>query len=94
MTRWLPGTLSLFLVLPWSAWAHAQQKAPISHETLWLMKRVSNPVPSPDGKWVVFEVKEPSESRGAWDYYKLISTIPANEAFRPVNEGGCALVRS
>ena len=42
----------------------------------------------------LFEVKQPSESRGAWDYYKLISTIPANEAWRPLNEGGCALVRS
>jgi branched-chain amino acid transport system substrate-binding protein len=42
----------------------------------------------------LFEVKTPAESRGAWDYYKLISTIPANEAFRPITEGGCALVRS
>ncbi|PWS34868.1 ABC transporter permease [Falsiroseomonas bella] len=42
----------------------------------------------------LFEVKTPEESKGAWDYYKLISTIPANEAFRPLNEGGCALVRS
>jgi len=42
----------------------------------------------------LFEVKAPGESRGAWDYYKLLSTIPANEAFRPISEGGCALVRS
>jgi branched-chain amino acid transport system substrate-binding protein len=42
----------------------------------------------------LFEVKTPAESRGAWDYYKLISTIPANAAFRPITEGGCALVRS
>jgi branched-chain amino acid transport system substrate-binding protein len=42
----------------------------------------------------LFEVKTPAESRGAWDYYKLVSTIPANEAFRPLAEGGCALVRS
>jgi branched-chain amino acid transport system substrate-binding protein len=52
----------------------------------------------PDGRKIhpayLFEVKEPSESRGAWDYYKLVSTIPANEAWRPPNEGGCALVRS
>jgi branched-chain amino acid transport system substrate-binding protein len=52
----------------------------------------------PDGRKIhpayLFEVKQPSESRGAWDYYKLISTIPANEAWRPLNEGGCALVRS
>jgi branched-chain amino acid transport system substrate-binding protein len=52
----------------------------------------------PDGRKIhpayLFEVKSPAESRGAWDYYKLISTIPANEAFRPINEGGCSLVRS
>ncbi|WP_372624592.1 ABC transporter substrate-binding protein [Falsiroseomonas sp.] len=42
----------------------------------------------------LFEVKQPSESRGAWDYYKLLGTTPAEQAFRPMNEGGCALVRS
>ncbi|WP_203075382.1 ABC transporter substrate-binding protein [Falsiroseomonas ponticola] len=42
----------------------------------------------------LFEVKTPAESRGAWDYYKLISTIPANEAFRPLTEAACPLVRS
>ncbi|HKG78899.1 MAG TPA: hypothetical protein VKA78_05755, partial [Pyrinomonadaceae bacterium] len=29
-------------------------KAPLTHETMWMMKRVGAPVPSPDGKWVVF----------------------------------------
>jgi len=51
-----------------------------------------------DGRRIVpaylFEVKAPGESRGAWDYYKLLQTVPADEAFRPVAEGGCALVRS
>jgi branched-chain amino acid transport system substrate-binding protein len=51
----------------------------------------------PDGRKIhpayLFEVKTPEESRGPWDYYKLISTIPANESFRPLNEGGCSLVR-
>jgi branched-chain amino acid transport system substrate-binding protein len=42
----------------------------------------------------LFEVKKPAESKGAWDYYKLRATIPANEAFRPLAEGGCPLVRS
>jgi branched-chain amino acid transport system substrate-binding protein len=41
----------------------------------------------------LYEVKKPSESRGAWDYYKLRATIPAAQAFRPVNEGNCPLVR-
>ena len=42
----------------------------------------------------LFEVKKPSESKGVWDYYKLRSTIPADQAFRPMNEGGCSLVKS
>ena len=42
----------------------------------------------------LFEVKAPNESRGAWDYYKLLQTTPAEEAFRPLAEGGCSLVRS
>ncbi len=40
----------------------------------------------------LFEVKTPAESKGPWDDYKLISTTPADKAFRPVNEGGCPLV--
>jgi branched-chain amino acid transport system substrate-binding protein len=40
----------------------------------------------------LFEVKTPAESKGPWDYYKLISAIPADKAFRPMNEGGCPLV--
>ena len=39
----------------------------------------------------LFEVKTPAESNGPWDYYKLISTIPADKAFRPMSEGGCPL---
>lgn len=40
----------------------------------------------------LFEVKKPEESKGPWDYYKLLSTIPADKAFRPLAEGGCSLV--
>src|SRR4051794_17314863 len=40
----------------------------------------------------LFEVKKPSESKGPFDYYKLRATIPAEEAFRPLKEGGCTLV--
>ncbi|HET9902882.1 MAG TPA: ABC transporter substrate-binding protein [Xanthobacteraceae bacterium] len=39
------------------------------------------------------EVKKPSESKGAWDYLKIRATIPAAEAFRPLNEGKCPLVK-
>ncbi|MGE4167850.1 MAG: ABC transporter substrate-binding protein [Xanthobacteraceae bacterium] len=41
----------------------------------------------------LFEVKKPEESKGPWDYYKLRATIPAAEAFRPMNEGNCPLVK-
>ena len=41
----------------------------------------------------LFEVKKPSESKGPWDYYKLIRTIPGDEAFRPMDKGECPLVK-
>ncbi|MGH8662841.1 MAG: ABC transporter substrate-binding protein [Burkholderiales bacterium] len=41
----------------------------------------------------LFEVKKPSESKAPWDYYKLRSTIPAEQAFRPLADGGCELVK-
>jgi branched-chain amino acid transport system substrate-binding protein len=41
----------------------------------------------------LFEVKKPDETKYPYDYYKLISTIPADEAFRPLTEGGCSLVK-
>jgi branched-chain amino acid transport system substrate-binding protein len=40
----------------------------------------------------LFEVKKPSESKYPGDFYKLRATIPADEAFRPIKEGGCPLV--
>ena len=42
----------------------------------------------------LFEVKSPAESQREWDYYKLVSTVGAEEAFRPLNEGGCPLIRT
>ena len=42
----------------------------------------------------LFEVKKPSESKGPYDYYKLRSTIPAAEAFRPLDAGGCSIAKS
>jgi branched-chain amino acid transport system substrate-binding protein len=41
----------------------------------------------------LFEVKKPEESKRPWDYYKLIATIPGEEAFRPMADGGCPLVK-
>ncbi len=42
----------------------------------------------------LFEVKKPAESKGPWDYYKLLATTPAEEAFRPMAEGGCGLAKA
>jgi branched-chain amino acid transport system substrate-binding protein len=39
------------------------------------------------------KVKTPAESKAPWDYYKIVSTIPADEAFRPLKDGGCSLVK-
>jgi len=41
----------------------------------------------------LFEVKKPEESKYPYDYYKLVSTIPADQAFRPIADGGCSLVK-
>ena len=42
----------------------------------------------------LFEVKQPGESTGPWDYYKLLATTPADQAARPLDQGGCPLVRT
>jgi branched-chain amino acid transport system substrate-binding protein len=39
------------------------------------------------------EVKSPAESKGAWDYYKIKGTIPADEAFQPLSASRCPLVK-
>ncbi len=41
----------------------------------------------------LFEVKKPSESKGPYDYYKLVATIPGEQAFRPMEQGECPLVK-
>jgi branched-chain amino acid transport system substrate-binding protein len=51
-----------------------------------------------DGRMVhemyLYEVKKPTESKGAWDYYKLVATIPADQAFQPLSESKCPLVKT
>jgi len=39
------------------------------------------------------QVKTPAESKAPWDYYKIVATIPADQAFRPLADGGCSLVK-
>ncbi|MEO7760958.1 MAG: ABC transporter substrate-binding protein, partial [Casimicrobiaceae bacterium] len=41
----------------------------------------------------LFQVKTPAESKAPWDYYKVVATIPGDQAFRPLKDGGCSLVK-
>ena len=41
----------------------------------------------------LFEVKKPAESKGPYDYYKLRTTIPADQAFRPLADGNCPIAK-
>ncbi len=50
-----------------------------------------------DGRMVhdmyLYEVKKPAESKGAWDFYKFVAKVPADEAFMPLSESKCPLVK-
>ena len=50
----------------------------------------------PDGRVIhdmyLFQVKTPAESKAPWDYYKLVATVPAAEAFQPLERSACSLV--
>ena len=61
-----------------------------SHSQLWYGTREHAPSPQQRGFQLTFvQVKTPAESNGAWDYYKIIATIPGDQAFRPAGEDGC-----
>ena len=49
--------------------------------------------PLHDGRGNLFRVKSPEESKYPWDYYSLVRTIPAEEAFSPLSESRCPLVK-
>ena len=71
------------------------QKTPITHESLFLMKRVANPVPSPDGKWIVFNLLEPAydekESRSdLWIVPADGNAKPRRLTFSKAAESGAA----
>jgi len=71
-------SLAAFLA---AAGAHAQGKEALTHEALFLMKRVGSPAVSPDGKWVAFSVSEPS-----YDEKKEVSDlwiVPADASAAP-----------
>ncbi len=56
-------------------------KRPITHEDVWLMKRVGAPIPSPDGKWVVFSVTEPAYDEK--DQVSDLWIVPADGSAKP-----------
>ncbi|MFQ3454574.1 ABC transporter substrate-binding protein [Bradyrhizobium sp. UFLA01-814] len=56
-----------------------------------------NGVVREDGRMVhsmfLFEVKMPEESKAPWDYYKVLAEVPGDQAFRPLKDGGCPLIK-
>ncbi|MDN4575270.1 ABC transporter permease [Pandoraea cepalis] len=52
----------------------------------------------PDGRVIhdmyLFRVKSPAESKGPWDYYTKVATVPATQAFQPLSKSTCALVKT
>ncbi len=42
----------------------------------------------------LFEAKSPAESKAPWDVQKVIDTIPLEQSFRPLNEGGCPFIKA
>ena len=51
-----------------------------------------------DGRFLcavhLFRVKHPAESRTSWDVYERVATTPADQAFRPLADGNCPLVKA
>ncbi|MFN0112476.1 MAG: prolyl oligopeptidase family serine peptidase [Blastocatellia bacterium] len=77
-SRILFATFFLFLL---SLTAFAQTKRTITHEDVWLMKRVGAPAPSPDGRLVVFSVLEPSYTEA--DQVADLWIVPADGSAKP-----------
>ncbi len=78
----MPKSLTtIAIILLFAFTSFAQTKHAITHEDVWLMKRVGAPIPSPDGKWVVFSVVEP-----AYDEKEVVSDlwiVPADGSAAP-----------
>jgi dipeptidyl aminopeptidase/acylaminoacyl peptidase len=78
-----------------SGWPAAGDKLPVTHERLWMMKRVGAPAPSPDGRWVAFSVVEPSynaqeQSSDIWLAPADGSSSPKQITFTKAAESGLA----
>lgn len=83
------------ILLVTNEFVSAQTKSPITHESMWLLKRVGAPVPSPDGKWVVFSLIEPAydekdQTSDLWIVPADASAKPRRLTFSKSAEGGAA----
>src|SRR5882672_11264415 len=56
-------------------------KVPLTHETMWMMKRVGAPIPSPNGKWVVFSLVEPAYDEK--DQVSDLWIVPTDASAKP-----------
>jgi dipeptidyl aminopeptidase/acylaminoacyl peptidase len=94
--RYTSALCSALVLIVFAVAAVAQQaKQPITHETMWLMKRVGAPAVSPDGKWVVFSVAEPAyddkdQSSDLWLVPADGSAKPRKITFTKGGESGVA----
>lgn len=70
-----------FLLLSFFAPAVFAQKAAITHESMWALKRVGAPIPSPDGKWVLFSLTEPAYDEK--DQVSDLWIVPADGSAKP-----------
>ena len=86
-TRSRSLSLLIALTVIWTAavCANAQTKTPLTHEAMWAMKRVGAPVPSPDGKWVVFPLVEPAYDEK--DQVSDLWIVPADGRAKLLVEG-------
>jgi branched-chain amino acid transport system substrate-binding protein len=69
-----------------------QMKSTAVNDALWKNVRIREDGRSLNDMYLV-EVKKPVESKEPWDFYRIISTIPGDQAFRPMADGGCAMVK-
>jgi branched-chain amino acid transport system substrate-binding protein len=69
-----------------------QMKSMPVNDALWKNVRIRQDGRSLNDMYLV-EVKKPEDSKGPWDLYKIVSTIPGDQAFRPLADGNCAFVR-
>jgi len=70
----------------------AQMKKMPVNDPLWQDVKIREDGRSLNPIYLV-QVKSPAESKGPWDYYRILATVPGDKAFRPLSEGECPLVK-